>query len=196
MVVEETVIEEPVNILEEPEHLSDPPLRSYSIDEEISIPSPTIATPPVAAGASSSSTTPVPTPTTSTLLDLPCSTPQDGRYRTREAKRKRRSKKDQERYFDDFPDDNLSTKHFNYIRKPLGLENAAYEIIRRTKTKGTSDSNDDDSSQTGRKSMKEVKESEGLLESAGSDDEEIMLINGFHPDIPITLQAFQHIEGN
>ena len=122
--------------------------------------------------------------------------PQDGRYRTREAKRKRRSKKDQERYFDDFPDDNLSTKHFNYIRKPLGLENAAYEIIRRTKTKGTSDSNDDDSSQTGRKSMKEVKESEGLLESAGSDDEEIMLINGFHPDIPITLQAFQHIEGN
>ena len=28
MVVEETVIEEPVNILEEPEHLSDPPLRS------------------------------------------------------------------------------------------------------------------------------------------------------------------------
>ena len=75
MVVEETVIEEPVNILEEPEHLSDPPLRSYSIDEEISIPSPTIATPPVAAGASSSSTTPVPTPTTSTLPDLPCSTP-------------------------------------------------------------------------------------------------------------------------
>ena len=69
------VVEEPVNILEEPEHLSDPPLRSYSIDEEISIPSPTIATPPVAAGASSSSTTPVPTPTTSTLPDLPCSTP-------------------------------------------------------------------------------------------------------------------------
>ena len=159
MVVEETVIEEPVNILEEPEHLSDPPLRSYSIDEEISIPSPTIATPPVAAGASSSSTTPVPTPTTSTLLDLPCSTPQDGRYRTREAKRKRRSKEDQERYFDDFPDNNLSTKHFNYIRKPLGLENAAYEIIRRTKTKGTLDSNDNDSSQTGRKSMKEVKAS-------------------------------------
>ena len=85
--------------------------------------------------------------------------PQDGRYRTREAKRKRRSKEDQERYFDDFPDNNLSTKHFNYIRKPLGLENAAYEIIRRTKTKGTSDSNDDDSSQTGRKSMKEVKAS-------------------------------------
>ena len=121
----------------------------------------------------------------------------DGPYRTREAKRKRRSKKDQERYFDDFPDDNLSIKHFNYIRKPLGLENPAYEIIRRTKSKSTSDSNEDDSSQTtGRKSMKEVKESEGLLESAGSDDEEIMLINGFYPDIPISLQAFQHTEGN
>ena len=124
----------------------------------------------------------------------------DGPYRTREAKRKRRSKKDQERYFDDFPDDNLSIKHFNYIRKPLGLENPAYEIIRRTKTKGTSgDSNDEEnSSQTGggRKSMKEVKESDGLLESAGSDDEEIMLINGFYPDIPISLQAFQHTEGN
>ena len=59
--------------------------------------------------------------------------PQDGRYRTREAKRKRRSKADQERYFEDFPDDNLGIKHFYYVRKPLGLCNAAYELVRQAK---------------------------------------------------------------
>ena len=46
--------------------------------------------------------------------------PLESKYRTREAKRKRRSKADQERYFDDFPDENLSIKNFNYVRKPLG----------------------------------------------------------------------------
>ena len=61
--------------------------------------------------------------------------PQDGRYRTREAKRKRRSKKDQERYFEDFPDDDLSIKNFNYVKKPLGLNNAAYEMVRQAKLK-------------------------------------------------------------
>ena len=59
--------------------------------------------------------------------------PQDGRYRTREAKRKRRSKKDQERYFEDFPDDDLSIKNFNYVKKPMGLNNAAYEVVRQAK---------------------------------------------------------------
>ena len=54
-------------------------------------------------------------------------------FRTREAKRKRRSKADQERYFEDFPDDDLSIKNFNYVRKPLGLGNAAYELIRQAK---------------------------------------------------------------
>ena len=59
--------------------------------------------------------------------------PQDGRYRTREAKRKRRSKKDQERYFQDFPDDDLSVENFDYFKKPLGLNNAAYEVVRQAK---------------------------------------------------------------
>ena len=45
-VTEETVIEEPVNLMEEQDSISEPPLRSCSIDfEEISIPSPAIATP-------------------------------------------------------------------------------------------------------------------------------------------------------
>ena len=68
---------------------------------------------------------------TATNCDVYYIPPQDGRYRTREAKRKRRSKADQERYFEDFPDDNLGIANFNYVRKPLGLENAAYEIVRR-----------------------------------------------------------------
>ena len=45
-----------------------------------------------------------------------------------------------------------------------------------------------------KKSMKEVEESAGLLEDF-SEDEEIKLINGFDPDIPLTLQAAQHVKG-
>lgn len=115
--------------------------------------------------------------------------PQDGRYRTREAKRKRKSKADQERYFEDFPDDNLSIKNFNYVRKALGLENAAYEIIRQ----GKYQEEEDESS--GKKSMKEVEESAGLLEDSDGEDEEITLIMGFDMDMPISLQAAQHTTG-
>ena len=59
--------------------------------------------------------------------------PQDGCYHTRKAQRKRRSKKDQERYFQDFPDDDLSVENFDYFKKPLGLNNAAYEVVRQAK---------------------------------------------------------------
>ncbi len=114
--------------------------------------------------------------------------PQDGRYRTREAKRKRRSKADQERYFDDFPDEVLTISNFNYVRKPLGLENAAYEIIRRAAMAET------DHVSGGKKCMTEVKESTGLLD-IDSDDSEIMMINGFDFDMPVSLQADRHVLG-
>ena len=132
------------------------------------------------------------TKNTASQCDIYYIPPQDGRYRTREAKRKRRSKVDQERYFQDFPDDYLSMKHFNYVRKPLGLENAAYEIIRKSKLRENDNADEDASDrekENHKKSMKEVEESAGLLESAGEDDEELVLINGFDVDMPISLQV-------
>jgi len=124
--------------------------------------------------------------------------PQDGRYRTREAKRKRRSKADQERYFEDFPDDDLSIKNFNYVRKPLGLGNAAYELIRQAKLQTAFEEceTEREKEREKKKSMKEVEESAGLLESPpDSDDEEVKLINGFDTIVPLSLQALAHITG-
>ena len=57
--------------------------------------------------------------------------PENGKYRTREARRKRRSKADQEKYFEDFPTEDLSIVNFTYVRRPLELNNAAYEIVRK-----------------------------------------------------------------
>ena len=57
--------------------------------------------------------------------------PTDSPYRTRESKRKRKSKMDQERYFDDFPHKQLSVQNFSYVPRALGLNNTAYEIIRK-----------------------------------------------------------------
>ena len=34
-------------------------------------------------------------------------------------------------------------KHFNYVRKPLGLENAAYEIIRKSKLRENDNADED-----------------------------------------------------
>ncbi len=42
----------------------------------------------------------------------------------------RRSKVDQERYFEDFPHPSLSVNNFTYVRRPLGLNNEAYEVVR------------------------------------------------------------------
>ena len=67
--------------------------------------------------------------------------PADSPFRTRESKRKRKSKMDQERYFDDFPHKQLSVQNFSYVPRPLGLNNAAYEIIRKP---GKTDVQDDD----------------------------------------------------
>ena len=47
-----------------------------------------------------------------------------------------------------------------------------------------------------KKSYKEVKESAGLLESdSDPDDNEVKLIMGFDPDVPVSLQAFNHVSG-
>lgn len=131
-----------------------------------------------------------------TQCDIYYHPPQDGRYRTREAKRKRRSKADQERYFVDFPDENLSTLHFNYVKKPLGLENAAYEVVRKAKYQKQESGEEASPSGSGnKKSMKEVEESAGLLEDSGDENEEIKLIMGFDLEMPLSLQAFQHTTG-
>ena len=127
--------------------------------------------------------------------------PLESRYRTREAKRKRRSKADQERYFEDFPDDNLGIANFNYVRKPPGLENAAYEIVRRAglessmKTSEQQEKEDPYRKTNAKKSLKEVEESAGLLEDSDSGDEEVRLICGFDPDVPVSLQAIHHVTG-
>ena len=68
-----------------------------------------------------------------TTCDIYYMPPQDSEYRTREAKRKRKSKMDQDQYFEDFPHKVLSIQHFSYVRRPLGLCNAAYEIIRKAR---------------------------------------------------------------
>jgi hypothetical protein len=48
----------------------------------------------------------------------------------------------------------------------------------------------------GKKSMKEVEESAGLLEGdSDEDDNEIAMIMGFDPEMPISLQAYQHTAG-
>ena len=43
--------------------------------------------------------------------------------------------------------------------------------------------------------MKEVEESAGLLEEPDSDDDEVKLINGFDTEMPVSLQAYQHVTG-
>jgi hypothetical protein len=72
-----------------------------------------------------------------TQCDIFYMPPPDSPYRTRESKRKRKSKMDQERYFDDFPHSQLSVQNFSYVPRPLGLNNSAYEIIRKPETNNT-----------------------------------------------------------
>jgi hypothetical protein len=48
----------------------------------------------------------------------------------------RRSKVDQERYFEDFPHPSLSVNNFTYVRRPLGLNNEAYELVRQEARSG------------------------------------------------------------
>jgi hypothetical protein len=131
-----------------------------------------------------------------TTCDIYYWPPTNTPYRTREAKRKRRSKVDQEKYFEDFPSKVLTVSNFNYVRRPLGLNNKAFEIVRKSR----------DASQagpTGRKggkggrSYKEVEESAGLL-SGSSDEEDLSDIEykeGFDIDMPLCPQVNQHTTG-
>ena len=76
---------------------------------------------------------------TSTQSDIYYFPPENGKYRTREARRKRRSKADQEKYFEDFPTEGLSIANFTYVRRPLELNNAAYEVVRKARNKDDGD---------------------------------------------------------
>jgi len=150
--------------------------------------------------------------------------PEDSEYRTREAKRKRRSKMDQDQYFEDFPHKLLSIQHFNYVRRPLGLANAAYEIIRKARkgrkpsptrrrgagsAAGASGDSGKDSGDGGGKSTKQRYKNEDpdsmFYEDAGDDgncsleeaedDEVAAIMSGFHLRIPLTLQKDNRIQG-
>ena len=144
----------------------------------------------------------------STQYDIFYVPPLNTRYRTREAKRKRRSKKDQEKYFEDFPSKELSIMNFNYVRRPLGINNAAYEIVRKARkddvfseelqpAKITTPRNSLMSAKPGgKKSYKEVDESAGLLEDDESDDEgSIEFREGFDLELPLTLQSEKKLVG-
>lgn len=128
--------------------------------------------------------------------------PQDTKHRTREAKRKRRSKTDQERFFDDFPSKILSVANFNYVRKPLGLNNAAYEIIRKSNIRESKEPSPSDvrrggkSNGKGKGKYKEVEESAGLLEDDSDDGEnEVNYREGFDVDLPLCAQINRNTLG-
>lgn len=136
--------------------------------------------------------------------------PPDTKYRTREAKRKRRSKADQEKYFIDFPSEQLSVANFNYVRRPLGLNNAAYEVVRKANLYDpppqSEGSNKPEAIKCAAKaknsggkrqkvSYKEVDESAGLVESDdefGFEEEKIEFKEGLDLDMPISLQIINH----
>ena len=113
----------------------------------------------------------------------------------KESVRRRRSKMDQERYFEEFPHTQLSVCNFSYVRRPLGLNNEAYELCRETKvgleTRATRAS---DKMKESKKSYREVAEHEGLLSSSASEgeaeeEEDITEITEFDIGLPLTLQV-------
>jgi len=130
---------------------------------------------------------------------------EDHGHRNKEAKRKRRSKVDQERYFEEFTHSILSVLNFSYVRRPLDLNNKAYEIVRHAKPGLETRSNK--RTRKGRdkvQSYKEVAEHEGLLSSGGSDDEggggggggsdgEIEDITDFDQGLPLSLQILRRV---
>jgi len=85
--------------------------------------------------------------------------------------RKRRSKVDQERYFEEFPHPRLSVNNFSYVRRALGLNNEFYEMVRHSRPglETRSEKNRRASRKVG--SYREVAEHEGLLSTSGSEDE-------------------------
>ena len=137
------------------------------------------------------------TKNSATTCDIFYIPPADSGYRTRESKRKRSSKMDQEQYFQDFPHKVLSIQNFNYVKRPLGLSNAAYEIIRKPRGVGLEDSEEEQPKARRGKSYKEVEESKDLLsesEEEESDcDQEVEMINGLSLRLPISLQVLTFV---
>merc|ERR1719193_90841 len=123
--------------------------------------------------------------------------PKDGDHgpRNREAKRKRRSKVDQERYFEEFTHPRLSVNNFSYVRRPLGLNNEAYEIVRCSKPSLETRSDKRTRSSGKVASYKEVAEHEGLLSSNSEEeeDDEIEEITEFDQGLPLSLQALHRV---
>ena len=113
--------------------------------------------------------------------------------KNREARRKRRNKHDQEKYFEDFPSQKLSVNNFSYIKRELGLNNEAYEKI--TTLKGGPDTRTVEATRrSSRKvrSYREVPEHQGLLETDHSESESsdggVEEVTDFDIGLPLTLQ--------
>ena len=116
----------------------------------------------------------------------------DHGVKNREARRKRRNKHDQEKYFEDFPSEKLSVNNFSYVKRELGLNNEAYEKI--TIVKGGPDTRTEATRRSSRKvrSYKEVPEHQGLLETDQSESESsdggVEEVTDFDIGLPLTLQ--------
>jgi len=135
-----------------------------------------------------------------TQVDIFYWPPKDGidyGSRNREARRKRRSKVDQERYFEEFKHKVLSVNNFSYVRRALGLNNEAFEMIRHAKPglETRSDKNRRASKKVA--TYKEVAEHEGLLSSSQSEGEDseagIEEITEFDIGLPLTLQVYSKV---
>ena len=87
---------------------------------------------------------------------------------TRDANRKRRSKKDLEKYFEDYPNDNMTTINFSYVGRPLGLNNPAYEFVRNARDGLRLSSNNRKTSVN----YKEPEESSGLISESDDDNDD------------------------
>ena len=130
-------------------------------------------------------------PVLDTIYYHPPKTSEDFGPKNREARRKRKNKHDQERYFEDFPHNILSVINFSFVKRELGLNNEAYEKI--SEVDGGPDGRGE-VRRSARKvaSYKEVAEHEGLLESehssAESSDEAVEEVTDFDFGLPLTLQ--------
>jgi len=130
-----------------------------------------------------------------TQVDVYYWPPKDGEDfgpRNREYRRKRRSKVDQERYFEEFTHKILSVNNFTYVRRALGLNNEAYEMVRYAKP-GLETRSDKNRRATKKvANYKEIAEHEGLVSSSQSEGEEsesgVEEITEFDIGLPLTLQ--------
>jgi len=110
--------------------------------------------------------------------------------RSQGAHRKRRSKVDMEKYFEEFKHQTLCVNNFTFVRRALQLNNEAYEIVRHSKP--SLETRSDKRTRAKSVRYKEVAEHEGLLSgssSEGEEDEEIEDITDFDQGIPLSLQV-------